>query len=61
MGLVAVGAFVLGVIGASVVSATQIGQSEGRLQFQIGELRKAVPALHSVVTDLNQRMERLDA
>jgi hypothetical protein len=59
--LIAVGAFLLGVIGASVVSATQIGHSEGRLQFQIGELRKSLMALHSVVTDLNQRMERLDA
>jgi hypothetical protein len=56
--LVGVAAFVLGVIGASIVSASQIGRSEGRMQFQISELRNAVTALHSVVSDLNQRVER---
>jgi hypothetical protein len=42
--LVAIAAFVLGVVSASVVSASQIGRSEGRMQFQISELRNAVTA-----------------
>jgi hypothetical protein len=58
--IVAAGAFMLGVVMTSVISASQIGNSEGRMQFQIGELGKALTALHSVVTDLNQRVERLD-
>jgi hypothetical protein len=56
--LIGIAAFVLGVVGASIVSASQIGASEGRMQFQISELRDAVAALHSVVSDLNQRVER---
>jgi hypothetical protein len=59
--LVPVAAFVLGVVLASVVNAAQIGHSEGRMQFQIGELRKSIVALHSVVTNLNARVERLDS
>ena len=59
--LVAVVAFVLGVVLTSVVSATQIGRSEARTQFQIGELTASLMALHSVVSDLNQRVERLDS
>ena len=56
-----VAAFILGALLASVVNAAQIGSSEGRMQFQIGELRKSILALHSVVTNLNERVERLDS
>jgi hypothetical protein len=59
--IVAIGAFILGVVMTSVICAAQIGNSEGRMQFQISELRNALTALHSVVTDLNQRVERLDS
>lgn len=58
--LIGLGGFIVGVILASIISAAQIGRSEGRTLFQISELRKSVAALHSVVTDLNTRMERID-
>jgi hypothetical protein len=58
--IVAIVTFILGVVMTSAISAVQIGHSEGRMQFQIGELRKALAALHSVVTNLNQRVELFD-
>jgi CHASE3 domain sensor protein len=54
-------AFIGGIILASVVSAAQIGRSEGRARFEIGELRQAVKALHELVTNLNSRVQMMEA
>jgi hypothetical protein len=58
--LIGIAAFIAGLAAASVISAGQIGRSEGRMQFQVGELRRAIAALHEVVTNLNDRVEILE-
>ena len=59
--VISVAAFVVGVVVASVIAAAQVGRSEGRMQFQVSELRHAIKALHEVVTNLNTRVQMMEA